>query len=344
MPGPVSGSGNRNHPVNNNSQSNRRSQTRAATPEESRNIQSRPGTPAEWNSIPPSERQQALNNAQAMGSSVVEVWVNGELLFFPAQGAQNQNQMSGMGDAEMPYEEEFMEGYQQVYGEGEASPGGGMMGGSMRGNMSGGMGGGGMRMGIGGPGSGGYDPYGGDYGYGGMNQNQFMWDTMVGGQMREELYAQRQNMRRVEHQMKVKMRIIMFLILMGDVVGAVRAMVFESERQNRMFNRLLVKQLNKVRESKSKVLLAMARKSPPRAHNNTNNPDGAARDQNAQARYTQWVSVTTQLMSELQNTERQLTDLLSEGRRNINEMWEAYSGLKESEARTTRTVIQSFRA
>ena len=136
----------------------------------------------------------------------------------------------------------------------------------------------------------------------------------------------------------------MFMIMMGDVVGAVRSMVFESERQNRMFNRLLVKQLNKVRQSKSKVLMAMARKPPPTAHNNTNNPQGAANDQNKQAKYTQWVSVTTQLMSELQNTERQLTDLLSEGRRNINEMWEAYSGMKEAEARTTRTVIQSFRA
>ncbi len=342
MTAPVSGNRNRNNPVDNTS--NRRSHSgRAATQEESSQVQSRPGNRTDLNSVPRNEIQQAIANAQMMGSGVAEIWVNGELLFFPLNSLQGwgfptemNQQMASMGDVEMPYEEEFMEGHQQVWGEGEVQ--GGMMGGSLRGNMNSGMGGS-VRMGFGG-----YNPYGGDTGYGGMSQNQFMWDTMVGGQMREELYAQRQNMRRVEHQMKVKMRIIMFLILMGDVVGAVRQMVFESERQNRMFNRLLVKQLNKVRESKSKVLLAMARKSPPTAHDNTNNPSGAARDQNRQAKYTQWVSVTTQLMSELQNTERQLTDLLSEGRRNINEMWEAYSGLKESEARTTRTVIQSFRA
>ncbi len=346
MTAPVSGSGNSNHSVNNTSHGNRHSQTRAATPEESKNIQSRPGSPAEWNSIPPSERQQALNNAQAMGSAVAEVWVNGKLLFFPVQGIQHQ--MSGTADSGMPLEEEFMQGNEQVWGEGEGGGGGGggpsgtWSGGNMRGNMSSGMGGGSTRLGFGGPGSGG-DEYGGGDGYGGMSQNQFMWDTMVGGQMREDMYAQRTNMRHAEHQMKVKMRMIMFLILMGDIVGAVRAMTFESERQNQVMNRLLVMQLNKVRESKSKVLLAMARKPPPTAHDNTNNPSGAAHDQNKQAKYTQWVSVTTQLMSELQNTERQLMDILSEGRRNINELWEGYSGLKEAEARTTRTVLQSFR-
>ncbi|GEM_PF-3072541 len=344
MTTPVSGGGNRNHSVDHSSRSNRGQHgTRAATPEESQNIQSRPGSSAEWNSIPAGARQQAIANAQATGSSVVEVWVNGELLFFPLNAVQgsHQNQMEGWAVPPGPDEEEYMSGgYQQVWSEGEG-PQVPYSGGAMRGNMTGGMGGGSMRMGFAGPGYGG--DYGGDYAYGGMSQNEFMWDTMVGGQQREELYAQRRNLRNAEHQMKVKMRLIMFLILMGDVVGAVRAMVFESERQNRMFNRLLVSQLNKVRESKSKILLAMARKRPPTAHDNTNNPGGAARDQNAQAKYTQWVSVTTQLMSEVQNTERQIMDLMSEGRRTINESWEAYSGMKEAEARTTRTVLQSFR-
>lgn len=346
MPGPVSGSGNRNHSVN-ESNTRRNPSTRAATQEESSRIQSRPGTRADLSAVPHSEIQQAIANAQMMGSGVAEVWVNGQLLFFPLNSLQGwgfstgmNQQMSGMADAQMPEEEEFMSGHEQVWGEGEGPQP--MTGGSLRGNMGSSVGGG-MRLGYTGS-AGGSNPYGGEGAYGGMSQNQFMWDTMVGGQMREDMYAQRQEMRRTEHQMKVKMRMIMFLILMGDIVGAVRAMVFESERQNRMFNRLLVKQLNKVRESKSKVLTAMARKAPPTAHNNTNNPQGAANDQNRQAKYTQWVSVTTQLMSELQNTERQLTDLLSEGRRNINELWESYSGIKEAEARTTRTLIQSFRA
>lgn len=346
---PISGTGNNHSSVNHTSGSHgQHSKTRAATPEESNNIQSRRGTRTDLNAVPKSEVQQAIANAQSMGSGVAEIWVDGQLLFFPLNELQGwgyntgaSQSMSPYGEPGMPDEQEFMSGGDPVWGEGEGPMAGqpGAPGGSLRGNMMGS--GGAVRMGYAGEAGGG--GYGGDTGYGGVGQNQFMWDTAVGGQQREELYAQRRNMRNTEHQMKVKMRMIMFLILMGDIVGAVRAMVFESEKQNKLFNRLLVKQLNKVRESKSKILLAMGRKQPPTAHDNTNNPQGAANDQNKQAKYTQWVSVTTQLMSEVQNTERQLMDLLSEGRRNINESWEAYSGLKEAEARTTRTVLQSFR-
>jgi hypothetical protein len=167
--------------------------------------------------------------------------------------------------------------------------------------------------------------------------------VLGGGAQRDQVYAQRREIRKTEHEMKIKMRIVMFQIMMGDIVGAMRTMVVESERLNKMFNRMIVSQLEKVREAKSKILTAMGRNPPPRAHDNTNNPQGAANDQNKQAKYTQWVSVTTQLMSEVQQTERELMDVLSEGRRNINDLWEAYSGMKEAEARTTRTVIQSFR-
>jgi len=262
--------------------------------------------------------------------------------FGGGEGYGNQG-MGSSGNIGAPPEEQWGGPQDPGAGYGQGGSGGGAFtGGSLRGNMSGGMGGGETRMNFGAPGSGG--DYGGADGYGGMSQNQFMWDTLVGGQMRDNIYAQRQQVRQTESQMKVKMNMIMFMIMMGDVVGAVRAMTFESERQNRVFNRLLVTQLDKVRQAKSKVLLAMAQKPPPTAHNNTNNPQGAANDQNAQAKYTQWVSVTTQLMSELQNTERQLMDLMSEARRNIDQSWEAYSGMKEADARTTRTVIQSFRA
>lgn len=356
MPTPVSGSGSNQH-IHETSGSSGQRRARAATSEEVRNQPAQPGS----RQLALQNRaavQQAIATALAMGSNVAMIEVNGQFYYFdlgdlsawgfPVTYSQH---MEGWGNVPGPQSEGWETGYEEPWGMGGSEPmsgeWGGMEqgGGAMRGSMMSGTGGA-MRGNIGGPGGwggGGYGGYGGDYGYGGMGQNQFMWDTMVGGQMREELYAQRREIRRTEHMMKVKMRMVMFLILMGDVVGAVRAMVFESERQNRMFNRLLVKQLNRVREAKSKILLAMGRKHPPRAHDNTNDPAGAARDQNRQAKYTQWVSVTTQLMSEVQNTERQLMDLLSEGRRNVNELWEGYSGLKEAEARTTRTILQSFR-
>jgi hypothetical protein len=92
----------------------------------------------------------------------------------------------------------------------------------------------------------------------------------------------------------------------------------------------LVKRLDRVREAKSKVLLVLGRDRP-------------AAVSRGQAKYTQWVSITTQLLSEVQQTERALLDLLKASGRDVQELWEAYSGLKEAETRTTRTLIQAFR-
>jgi len=294
--------------------------------------------------VPSGSRAALVAQAMAaanMGSPYVEFMMpDGTWVWFStaevvnAFGTQSQQQMMAkMGSA--PSQQQY--NYQGQGGNNSGrmymtGPGGGNQGGYME---------------MGGPG-GGY-PYGGGYGggWGGGGLGGYgsgpLYDMMFGGAQRDEMYAMRRQIRKTEHQMRYKMRMIMFMILMGDVTGAMRAMIFESERMNRMFNRTLVKQLNRVREAKAKILKAMGSKRPPRAHDNTNDPAGAARDQNRQAKYTQWVSVTTQLMSEVQQTERELLDLLSEGRRNINELWEAYSGLKEAEARTTRTLIQGFR-
>jgi hypothetical protein len=139
---------------------------------------------------------------------------------------------------------------------------------------------------------------------------------------------------------KMKMNMVLLMIMMGDVAGALREMALESEKQNQQFNELLVKKLQEVQEAKRKVLATFASKPPPTAHDNTNDPQGAARDQNKAAKYTQWVVVATQTMSELQESERELMDVLSEGRRNVNDLWEAYEGMKESEGRTTRKILK----
>jgi len=126
-------------------------------------------------------------------------------------------------------------------------------------------------------------------------------------------------------------------------MAKVQQLVLQVERQSGMFNRLLVKKLGRVREAKTKVLLSIGRKQPPRAHDSPHSPAGAARDQNVQTRHTQWISVSTQLMSEIQQSERELLDLLQEARRNTNELWEAYANLKEAEARTTRAIMSGSR-
>ncbi|MBL7685648.1 MAG: hypothetical protein JNK65_06415 [Deltaproteobacteria bacterium] len=292
------------------------------------------GSAQQLKSIPQAARQDLLQQAQMFGYAEVTL-PNGQTVWFSSNqvfsefGTPQQKAMSGSANLPGPKQPQMQGPQGNTGGRGSiVGPGGSE---EFIGNNAGYA-----NMGNG---------YGGGYGnYGGMSQNQFMWDMMVGGQQKSENYAMMSNMRKAEHQLKIKMRMIMFLVMMGDVVGAMRQMVFESEKMNRMFNRTLVKQLNRVRQAKSKILMAMGRKRPPTAHDNTNNAAGAARDQNKQAKYTQWVSVTTQLMSEVQQTERELMDLMSEARRNINELWESYSGFKEAEARTTRTVIQAFRS
>jgi len=168
---------------------------------------------------------------------------------------------------------------------------------------------------------------------------QLLYDSLFGMKKTDDLCAPRGEIRKMEHELRVKMRIIMLMILMGDVAGAMRFLLFEAERQNRMFDRLLLKQLNRVREAKSKVLLALGRKPPPKIHD-PNDP----KDKDAMARYNQWTTVTSQLMSEIGQGEREIMDFIGEARRQIQEMWEAYSGIKEAEARTARTVYQSFRS
>ncbi len=167
-----------------------------------------------------------------------------------------------------------------------------------------------------------------------------LYEAMMGGQMREQVAASRQEIRKMEQQTRAKMRMILFMILTGDVVGAMRSVVFESERDNRIFNRILLKQLNGIRKAKSKVLMAMGRKKPPTAHDNTNDPAGAARDQNKQATYTQWVTITTNLMQEISQTERELTDEMAEGRRQVNDRWEALKGLADNEDRTNQALLR----
>lgn len=142
---------------------------------------------------------------------------------------------------------------------------------------------------------------------------------------------------------KIKMRLLLLQIQMGDVAGALRSMVNISESRNKEFNRLLLEKLDKISEEKSKILQNFAKQKPPRAYAGSD-PQGAVRSQDKSAKYTQWVQVNTQLMSEVQNTERELLDTLSQMRRQEEELWEAYASIKEAEARTTRSVVQSMQS
>jgi len=175
------------------------------------------------------------------------------------------------------------------------------------------------------------------------SQNQMLWDLLIENPKKDEVYAKRSTMRKVEKELRVKMHKMMFLILIGDVEKAVREMLVESERMGRLFNRMLVKNLNLVREGKTKILLALGRKRPPEAHNNTGNEAAAKEDQNKSMRYNQWTTVTSQLLSTVEQSEREIMDLLREGKQHMDRMWETYRGLREAEDRASRTTYQSFK-
>ncbi|MFO1519558.1 MAG: hypothetical protein U1F57_07870 [bacterium] len=163
---------------------------------------------------------------------------------------------------------------------------------------------------------------------------------MIGNSQKDEVYAMRSQVRKAEQQLKQKMHIVMFQLLMGDVEGAVRQLIAEAERYNTFFNRLLVKQLGRVRDAKGKILLALGRKRPPTS---SGDPAKYDQDKKAQDKYNQWVSLSSQLLGTMNEGEHDLMTLIDDGRKNISDMWDAYKGLKEAEARTDRNVFQSFR-
>ena len=138
---------------------------------------------------------------------------------------------------------------------------------------------------------------------------------------------------------KLKMNLISMQVVMGDVTGALQSMITKSEQQNRQFNHQIVDKFDEIREARDKVIRAFAEMKPPRAYAGSN-PETSARSQDRQSAYTQFVQMTTQLMSEYQNKERDLVDELNEVRRSVDSLWEAYFGFKEQDSRTTSRVIQ----
>lgn len=139
--------------------------------------------------------------------------------------------------------------------------------------------------------------------------------------------------------MKAQINLITLLIMMGDVVGALRSYAVLNEGSTSEYTRLIVKKLDKVREARSTVIRNFARTKPPRAYAGSN-PQTAARSQDRASKYTQFVQMSTQLMNELQNSERELVDALQTMQRNLNAFWEAYASMRDEQFRTNDRVMK----
>lgn len=138
--------------------------------------------------------------------------------------------------------------------------------------------------------------------------------------------------------MRAQTALIVKVILMGDIVGALRALEDRQNRSNRRFSQDLVGQLEQVQSARSTVIRNFARDKPPRAYAG-GDPSQAARAQNRGARYTQFVQMSTQLMSELQNTERELVDALQTMQRDMQTLWASYAGFRDEDFRTSERVM-----
>lgn len=135
-----------------------------------------------------------------------------------------------------------------------------------------------------------------------------------------------------------KPTLLRWLAAAGDLERALRAAVRRTERRNRRGARMLARQQSRVREARSRVLRAMGRPRPPRARRA---PSRALRDRDLQARYTRFVQVSTQLLGELQQTERELWDALQAARRAAQTFWESYGALRDSAYRSNERVMRT---
>ncbi|MFO1464561.1 MAG: hypothetical protein U1F66_12375 [bacterium] len=145
-------------------------------------------------------------------------------------------------------------------------------------------------------------------------------------------------MRKKDQEAKVKIHMILLQIMMGDIAGALRSYAVLMDRDLRQFSRLIVKKLDGVRRARSMVIRNFARAKPPRAYAGTN-PQTAARAQDKSAKYTQYVQMSTQLMNELQNTERELVDALQSQFRQLETFWQTVATFRDEVFRTNDRVM-----
>jgi len=138
---------------------------------------------------------------------------------------------------------------------------------------------------------------------------------------------------------RIKIHMILLQIMMGDVIGALRSYAVLMDRDMRQFSRTVLEKLDQVQEARSTVIRNFARTKPPRAYAGQN-PQTAARAQDRSQRYTQFVQMSTQLMSELQNTERELVDALQTMQRDLDNLWQTYASMRDEEFRTNERIMQ----
>jgi len=137
---------------------------------------------------------------------------------------------------------------------------------------------------------------------------------------------------------KVKMNLILMQIMMGDIVGALRSYAVLRDRDARQFTQTIMDKLDKVRTARTQVIQNFGATTPPQAYAGNDSAE-AARAQDRSSKYTQYVQMSTSLMSELQDTEKELMDAETEVTRDNQSFWESYAGFRDQEFKTADRVM-----
>ncbi len=183
-----------------------------------------------------------------------------------------------------------------------------------------------------------YMQYGAKYSSWGGTGTQDIQKLMQDQEQLNQAKGMQRNAKKMAAEQKVKIHMILLQIMMGDITGALRSYAVLMDRDMRQFTRLIVKKLDSVRKARSQVIRNFARTKPAKAYAG-NNPAQAARAQDRSSKYTQYVQMSTQLMNELQNTERELVDALQSMHRQTQTFWESYAGFRDQEFRTNERVM-----
>ncbi len=108
--------------------------------------------------------------------------------------------------------------------------------------------------------------------------------------------------------------------------------------EERGASKQVLQKLTIIRKARARVIRNFASKPPPRAYAGSD-PQSAARAQDKAQRYTQFVQLSTQLMNELQSTERELVDILQTLKRDADNLWKAYAAMRDCEFRTAERIM-----
>jgi len=182
---------------------------------------------------------------------------------------------------------------------------------------------------------------GGSYtSWGSADDGQKLMKMMQDQQQMNDAKDTGRQMKKDDQDQKVKIHMILLQIMMGDLVGALRSYAVLRDRDAREFTRTVMDKLDKVRVARTQVIRNFANTTPPTAYAG-NNPQQAARAQDRSSKYTQYVQMSTQLMSELQNTEKELVYAETTITRDNQTFWESYASFRDQEFRTNDRVMST---